>query len=495
MSRWLFFLIVGLLLPLQSIAKTVVVGSKAFNEGYLLGEIIAQKLAHDGFDVERKLGLGKTIITYEALKQGEIDVYVEYTGTLAQAILKLENTPSLKVLQQRAKKEGLKVLPRLGFNNTYALVISEQIAKQNNISSISDLVNHPDLSLGISHEFLKRKDGWQPLAAAYDLPYQPVGIEHSLAYQAIANEQIAITDAYTTDGDIARYQLRILKDDKQFFPRYDAVPLIRNDADPALINSLQALANRIDEAKMQQLNSQVVNDDQSFAEVAEQFLIDEALIKSKSSESQDLNSPWQLLPRYIVEHLQLTILALICSCLVGIPLSIAVYRQPKASRMLVYCTGLLQTIPSIALLALMIPLLGIGWIPAVVALFLYSLLPIVRNTLTALLTLDPVMQQVAVGMGLTPREQLRHVYIPLAVPMIFSGIRTAAIINIGTATLAAFIGAGGLGEPIVMGLSLNDTTLVLFGAVPAALLAIFTEWLFEGVERRFIPAHLRNTLS
>lgn len=493
MNRWLIVFIVGLLLPLQSLAKTVVVGSKAFNEGYLLGEIIAQKLAHDGFNVERKLGLGKTIITYEALKQGEIDVYVEYTGTLAQAILKLENTPSLNALQQHAKQEGIKILPRLGFNNTYALVIGEQMAKKNNISKISDLVNYPDLNLGISHEFLKRKDGWQPLAAAYGLPYKPVGIEHSLAYQAIANEQIAITDAYTTDGDIARYHLRILKDDKNFFPRYDAVPLVRTDADPALIKSLQDLANHIDEAKMQQLNSQVVNDDQSFAEVAEQFLTDEALIQK--SNTQGLNSPWQSLPRYIIEHLQLTILALICSCVVGIPLSIAVYRRPQASRMLVYCTGLLQTIPSIALLALMIPLLGIGWVPAVVALFLYSLLPIVRNTLTALLTLDPVMQQVAVGMGLTPREQLRHVYIPLAVPMIFSGIRTAAIINIGTATLAAFIGAGGLGEPIVMGLSLNDTTLVLFGAIPAALLAILTEWLFEGVERRFIPAHLRNTLG
>jgi osmoprotectant transport system permease protein len=157
-----------------------------------------------------------------------------------------------------------------------------------------------------------------------------------------------------------------------------------------------------------------------------------------------------------------------------------------------YGAGLLQTIPSIALLALMIPLFGIGWMPAIVALFLYSLLPILRNTITALLTVDPLLRRVAVGMGLTPLQQVRWLLLPMALPTILAGVRTAAVISIGTATLAAFVGAGGLGEPIVTGLSLNDPRLILQGAVPAALLALATELAFELLERRLVPPPLRR---
>jgi len=131
-------------------------------------------------------------------------------------------------------------------------------------------------------------------------------------------------------------------------------------------------------------------------------------------------------------------------------------------------------------------------VPAIVALFLYSLLPIVRNTLTALTTIDPTLTRVAVAMGLAERQRLRYVYLPLAMPSVLAGIRTAAVICIGTATLAAFIGAGGLGDPIVTGLALNDVSLILEGAVPAALLAVLTELLFEGIEQWVLPGHLRR---
>jgi osmoprotectant transport system permease protein len=175
---------------------------------------------------------------------------------------------------------------------------------------------------------------------------------------------------------------------------------------------------------------------------------------------------------------------------IAIPAGVLVYRLPAISRPILYLTGLLQTIPSIALLAFMIPVFGIGVVPAIVALFLYALLPILRNTATALFSVDPLLKKVSVGMGLTTWQRLRHIELPLAAPTIFAGIKTAAVINIGTATLAAFIGGGGLGEPIVTGLALNDTKLILEGAIPAALLAVLVEFGFERLEKILIPKHL-----
>ncbi len=162
------------------------------------------------------------------------------------------------------------------------------------------------------------------------------------------------------------------------------------------------------------------------------------------------------------------------------------------SSTVLYITGLIQTIPSIALLALMIPLFGVGQLPAIVALFMYSLLPVVRNGITGLTTIDPVHRIVARALGLTRRERLTRVYLPLSAPHLLAGIRTAAVLSIGTATLAAFIGAGGLGDPIVTGLALNDTSLIMQGAVPAALLAVATEFGFGLLERTIVPEHMRK---
>ncbi|MEL7449581.1 MAG: ABC transporter permease, partial [Pseudomonadota bacterium] len=226
---------------------------------------------------------------------------------------------------------------------------------------------------------------------------------------------------------------------------------------------------------------------ESFAAVAAGFLREAGLSTATTSPR---DNPWQRLRHNVLVHLQLTGMALALACVAGIALSLAVYRSERLSRIVLYFSGLLQTIPSIALLALMIPLFGVGRLPAVVALFLYSLLPIVRSTVTALITIDPVLRDVARAMGLSPREQVRHVLLPLALPNLLTGVKTAAIISIGTATLAAFIGAGGLGEPIVTGLALNDVGLILHGAIPAALLAIVTEFAFELLERRLLPAHM-----
>ena len=337
----------------------------------------------------------------------------------------------------------------------------------------------------VSHEFLKREDGWPGLQTQYGIDWLPEAIEHGLAYQAIADGTIDLTDAYSTDGELARYQLRVLEDDKDFFPKYLAVPLIRSDAPQLAKDALITLGDTIDDSKMAAMNASVLFSEADFSSAAQSHL--ETLgITYKPVENTST------LRRNVVRHLYLTGVAIVSATLIGVLLSLSVFRIGWLSRSVVYVAGLLQTIPSIALLALMIPLFGIGVFPAIIALFLYSLLPIIRNSVTALVTVDPVLQRVAKAMGMTSYQQVRHVYLPLALPSILAGIRTAAVISIGTATLAAFIGAGGLGDPIVSGLSLNDTGLILQGAIPAALMAVFAELLFEAIERFALPKYLRS---
>ena len=467
-------------------APQITVGSKNFNESYLLAEMIAQSLELEGFAVERKFGLGGTLVCYEALVNGAIDVYVEYTGTLAQAILKLDGpAPDLDRLNAAVSGYGLQVLDSLGFNNTYALVMREKTAGEKGISRISDLAAHPELALAFSLEFLNREDGWPSLAAAYDLAAKPVGIEHGLAYQALVEGSIDVTDAYSTDGELSRYKLAVLDDDRGFFPRYLAVPFVRADLPERAVKTLERLAGRLDDDRMQELNRQTTIEGRSFAEVASEFIREEGL-----GETQVEDALVSSILGNTITHLKLTAIALALGCLAGLPLGILVFRNRPVANLTVYLAGLLQTIPSIALLALMIPVFGIGVKPAIVALFLYSLLPILRNTVTALITIDPLLKRVAEAIGLTRREQLLHVLLPMALPNILAGIRTAAVISIGTATLAAFIGAGGLGEPIVTGLALNDTGLILQGALPAACLAILVELLFELLERLLVKPHM-----
>jgi osmoprotectant transport system permease protein len=443
--------------------------------------------------VERRFGLGGTLVCYEALKSGEIDVYPEYTGTLEQAILKLDAPADYDTLQRMlAADHGLDLLGPLGFNNTYAIALTRERAAQLSLQTIGDLAAHPSLRMAFSHEFMKRKDGWPGLARTYDLPQQPDGIEHGLAYEAIAEGKIDVTDVYSTDGDIEKYDLVLLDDDRGYFPTYLGAPLARSDAPAGMTAVLGRLTGAIDEATMRSMNAAVLLEGKSFAEVASGL---RATLNAPGSGIPVTHTRWSALGRRTLRHLELTFIALLAAMLVAIPAGVVVYRSRRLSRPVIYVAGALQTIPSIALLAFMIPLFGIGVVPAIVALFLYALLPVLRNTAAALVSIDPVLKKVAAGMGLTRWQQLRHVEIPMAMPTILAGVKTAAVINIGTATLAAFIGAGGLGEPIVTGLALNDTGLIMEGAVPAALLAIATELVFELIERGAIPKHLQSRQS
>ena len=480
----LFLLLFSIvILPVE--AETLKVGSKRFTESYILGEILVRAAG----DAVHRPGLGNTGIVYSALKSGSIDLYPEYTGTIAKEILKLEGHPSLAELNRGLAKQGLAAGVPLGFQNGYALAMREARAKALGIRTLSDLARHPDLKLGLSQEFIGRADGWPGLKAAYRLPFAtPQGLDHGLAYEAIAAERIDVMDIYTTDAKIERYTLLALEDDRRYFPRYDAVLLYRLDVPqrfPDAWAKLQKLEGRIDEKEMIRLNAAAELDKKSFAEAA-------ALFDSKSSSAKGggrtfLNSVlgpdfWRLTG----QHLLLVFASLVASIAVGIPLGVIAQKIQSLRQAILGIVGVIQTIPSLALFAFLIALMGtIGTAPALVALFLYALLPIVRNTCTGLDAISLGMRQAALALGLRPTERLKLVELPLALPQILAGIKTSAVINVGTATIAAFVGAGGYGERIVSGLALNDNVMLLAGAIPAAALALIVQGAFELGERRF----------
>jgi len=475
-------------------SQTIKVGAKHFNEGYILSEILSQLLEKNGFEVERKFNLGGTLICYEALSNGDIDLYPEYTGTISEAILKMNEKVSFTELKKILNEKDLDISGEYGFNNTYALAVKNETAKTLSLENISGLKVHPELKLGLSYEFLKREDGWMELSEVYQLKQKPVGLEHGLAYKALEDGQIMLTDVYSTDGEIPKYDLKILNDDKNFFPKYYAVTFYKNKIADSIKNILNVLTGVISEKEMQEMNSKVLFENRTFSEVAGEFIKSKDLFNDKPDlNTHDKESILSEIFAKLIQHLKLTFLALLISILIAVPAGIFIYTYSSFSKPVLYLAGLLQTIPSIALLAFMIPLFGIGFLPAVIALFLYGLLPILRNTTIALFSVDPLLKEVAEGMGLSKKQKLFHIELPLSLPTILAGIRTAAVINIGTATLAAFIGAGGLGEFIVTGLALNNTNLILMGAVPAALLAVLTEIFFEILEKYITPEYLKRT--
>jgi osmoprotectant transport system permease protein len=284
LSRFGLTLVLGLSLGLglatwlpASAADRVVVGSKRFTESYILGELVAQTLQKAGVAAEHRQGLGNTGILEQALSSGAVDVYPEYTGTIVRELLKREprTPPTLAELNEWLAPRGLKVAVPLGFNNTYALAMREADAARLGVDSLSALAQlaptqAAQLKLGLSHEFLVRSDGWPALKKAYGLPYAPAtGLDHGLAYRALAQGQVDVIDVYSTDAQVGRQQLRVLRDDRAFFPRYDAVLLMRSTLDE---RPLAALAGRINESTMVGLNAQVEVDGKSFADVARGFL-------------------------------------------------------------------------------------------------------------------------------------------------------------------------------------------------------------------------------
>jgi len=460
------------------------IGSKRFTESYILGEILRESAAPHA-RVEHRQGLGNTAIVFEALKSGSIDVYPEYLGTIDLEILKNSAPTDLAAINRALAPLGLGAATPLGFSNGYALAMRESDARRLSVKSISDLARQSGQRYGLSHEFIGRADGWPGLSQRYGIRTPPIGIEHALAYDALAQKQIDVIDIYSTDAKIRQYGLQVLIDDAGYFPRYDAVLLYRLDAPgrfPQAWAALQALENRISESDMIAMNAAAELEGRTFAEVARGFLSRAGgTVKPRAGLWDKLFD--ENMARLTRQHLTLVLLAVALATLVGVPLGILAALVRPLRQAVMALVGVLQTVPSLALLAMLIPLLGsIGTVPALVALFLYALLPIVRNTSVGLEGVPSGLRMAALALGLTRRQALMHVELPLALPTILAGVKTAAVVSVGTATIAAFIGAGGYGERIAIGLALNDHQMLLAGAIPAALLALATQLLFEVIE-------------
>ncbi len=468
-------------------AKPVIVGSKKFTESYVLGEIAKRALTNAGVTAEHRQGMGGTIILWQALRAGQIDLYPEYTGTISEEILKDRNV-TLDEMRSALSRSGVGKTNDLGFNNTYALVMRRSETQRLRIQTIGDLRNHPELKFGLTHEFLDRQDGWQPLAQRYQLQSQQVvGIDHGLGYAALQNGSIDVKDAYSTDAKIAEYDLVALEDDLKFFPQYKAVFLYRLNLPPAALTALRKLEGTLDEKRMIQLNAEAERTKNYDRAAALYFQPNES---TSATSGEPLSHK---LTRWITRHLELAGFSLLLAVIVGVPLGIVASRGGAVGHAILAFAGIVQTIPSLALLALLVPIPFFGISPrtAITALFLYGLLPIVRNTATGLQDIAPSLRESAVALGLEPGARLRKIYLPIASRTILAGIKTSAVINVGTATLAALIGAGGLGEPILSGLNLNDHATILQGAIPAALLALVVQWLFDLLDLILIPKGLR----
>jgi osmoprotectant transport system permease protein len=489
-------LLLAILCPLAvasaNAAESLVVGSKRFTESYILGEIVARVAGEHG-QVRYRPGLGNTGIVFAALEAGSIDIYPDYTGTLAAEILKLDAGASLVEIDRRLAVMGLGVGVPLGFENGYVLAMQEDRAQALGIRKLSDLARHPKLRLGLSQEFIARADGWAALKRAYRLtPVTPTGIDHGLAYEAMGNGSIDVMDVYSTDAKLERFRLKTLEDDRRAFPRYDAVLVFRRDVPQRFPDAWQAISRlegRIHAATMVRMNAAVELEGGTFAAAAEEFVPAGRAISSsgKRGSLRDVlfdGDFWRLTR----EHLVLVFVSLAVSVLIGIPLGVLAAKRPTLGQAVLAGVGVVQTVPSIALLAFLIAALGtIGTLPALVALALYALLPIVRNTHAGVAGIRPGLKQAALALGLSIRDRLLSIELPLAAPSIMAGIKTSAVINVGTATIAAFIGAGGYGERIVQGLALNDRTLLLAGAIPAAALALLLQGAFDLAERRLFP--------
>lgn len=487
------------------------IGSKVFSESLILGEMLGLILEKKfNQPVIRRLNLGGTKVVFDALQKGDIDTYPEYTGTGYVFILKKKDfSRDPKLIYDQVKKayyDQFKIIwgPPIGFNNAYDLAVRSDDPDFEDIDSLSELPK--DLSeyrFTSAHEFMERTDGFNAFKKFYGLKFDQdnvIGMDAGLMYAALQDEQVDMIMAYGTDGRISAYHLKVIADDKHFFPPYWAAWVFKEETlkkYPHLKDAMNIFHNLINKKEMQKMNAQVDQFKRSPRDVARNFLISKGILHGKivkgkkRSFLQFVYKKRKYLLKVTKDHIKLSALSLLLALLISLPTGILLTRFEKLAGPVFAVVNTLQTIPSLALLGLLIPLTGIGFTPAIIALFLYSLLPLIRNTYTGINGVNKNYIEASKGMGLTSLQILKSVEIPLAMPVILAGVRTSSVIVIGTATLAALVGAGGLGEPIFRGVATINSQLILLGAVPSALLAIIVDKLLALAELRLISKGLQ----
>lgn len=478
-------LVLAAVLAAPTATADMAFGSKVFTESVILGEIATQLIRESGQAVVHRRELGGTRVLWSALIRGDIDCYPEYSGTLRAEIFSQQPIANDEDLRAALSRVEVWASAPLGFNNTYVLGMRRARAEQLGLSRLSQLAAHPELRFGFSNEFLERADGWPGLRNRYRLAQDDVrGLTHDLAYRGVASGAIDITDLYSTDAEIVQYDLVALEDDAGFFPVYDALIVCREDVEQSVRDALNRLGGRIDAAAMTRMNAQAKLQREPESQVAAAFLRSQFGFESRTHERTRAARIWQRTR----EHLAMVGISLAAAIALAIPLGVIAFYRRAVGRVVFAVADVLQTMPALALLVFLIPWLGIGYAPAIFALFLYSVLPVLRNTHAGLADIPQELRESAAALGLPRSARLRHVELPLAARSILAGIKTAAVINVGTATLGALIGAGGYGQPILAGIRLDDVGLILEGAIPAAALALLVQTGFGFLERRWVTA-------
>ncbi|QDU93876.1 glycine betaine ABC transporter substrate-binding protein [Lignipirellula cremea] len=480
----------------QTTSPPIVVGSKAFTESIILAEVAVLLGEDAGLNMFHQSEIGGTQKVWSGLINGEVDVYPEYTGTIREQIFHGESLPDLEAVRKRLAQDGVLMSPDLGFKNNYVIGVSRAAAEKHQLKKISDLARVPELRFGFSNEFFEREDGWPSLKQAYGLPQKAASLDHALAYNSLKAGDLDVVDVYTTDPKISQYDIQMLIDDRGHFPVYEAVYLYRADlADraPEMIAKLQELAGKIDASTMTEMNRSVEQLHLSERRAAADYLGQAFGLQIEVTEPSMAARLW----RRTLEHMYLVVVSLGLAICVAIPLGVLAARNRVLGQVIVGSAEIIQTIPSLALLilitAVLVPL-GIrsfGPTPTIVALVMYSLLPIIRNTMTALTSIPHAIRESGVVLGLSGPARMRLIELPLASPLILAGIKTTAVINVGYAALGGLIGAGGYGATIMSGLRLDSIPLMLEGAIPAAILALVVKFFFELLEYLLVPAGLR----
>lgn len=503
--------------PVGTKVSKVTVASKPFAESYLLAEMFAQLLERSGREVQRRPGLGATEVAFAAIRSGAVDLYPEYVGTGLLAILRDTVTSEMRadprvafghVARRMEERFGVRWLPPLGFQNGYAVAVRRATADSLKLLTMSDVGRSAGtLRAGFTADFIGRPDGWPGVRVAYDWRLALVRpLAPAIKYQALRSSAVDIVDGYATDAQLDDPALVVLPDDRRFFPPYEAAAIVSASLwarDPGALAVLGALSGRLTEAQVRRWNRAIEIERRPVADVAAEALSELGLgavgagvsaTPGVSASTGPLAYAWSRrleTVRLTLEHLRLVVVAMIAALLLALPGGIWLSRRPAIADRALQVLAVVQTIPGLALLAFLVPIVGIGVWPATFALFLYALLPIVQGTVVGLRSIDPVAREALAAMGATEAQQLRWASLPLAAPVIVAGIRTATVWTIGMATLAAFVGGGGLGEPIVTGLGLADMRLVLAGAIPAAVLAVAADAVLARVSKAVTPRHLR----
>ena len=336
------------------------IGSKLDTGSVLLGEMATLLVRDAGTPATHRQELGGTLVLWEALDAGQIDAYPEFTGTLAYDILKDPTLTDFEQLRAALAARGIGTTRPLGFESNYALGVRADTAARLGLRTISDLARHPDLRMRFSVEFATRADCWPGLKRHYGLPQpDPDGIDHALAYRALEAGKIDVTDVYTTDAEIERFNLRVLEDDRRLLPALRGASTSTGSTGPSgtrrRLASLKRLEGRLDEPAVRRMIART-QDDVPEAVTAADYLRDALDVTAEPV----VESPARRVLRHTGEHLYLTGVSLTAAVLLAVPLGVVAARRPRVGSVLIGFAGLVQTIPSLALLVVLVTVPYVG---------------------------------------------------------------------------------------------------------------------------------------